>query len=163
MKKCRFCGAVIEDNEKYCSQCGVKVIENEETEKEVIDGEVVEETKSDAYLIEEAKLDDFERRAKSNFNLSIISIVLCCCTITSIISFVLSIILLVDLNKVSEELKNDERYKKIKTKTISALVIASILVFMGIVNAIDSIVNAENYSEMYDSIMSEIMNSLSYE
>ena len=163
MKKCQFCGAVIEDNEKCCPQCGVKLSENDDVEKEVFDGEVVDKTASDEYLIEESKLNDFEKRAKTNFNLSIVSIVLCCCTITSIISFVLSIILLVDLNKVNDEVKNTERYKKIKRKNITALVISSILVFLGIINAIDSIVNAEQNAQMYDSLMSEIMNSLSYE
>ena len=77
MKKCQFCGAVIEDNEKCCPQCGVKLSENDDVEKEVFEGEVVDKTASDEYLIEESKLNDFEKRAKTNFNLSIV------CTIST--------------------------------------------------------------------------------
>ncbi len=28
-KKCPFCGAIVEENEEYCSECGTTLIEDE--------------------------------------------------------------------------------------------------------------------------------------
>lgn len=159
MKKCPFCGASLSSTSSHCPRCGVEL----KNDTEVLEAEVMDKTYSDSYYIEENRLEEYARRAKSAYNLSIVSVLLCCCTITSIISFVLSIVLLVDLNKMSEDIKYNETYRKIKNKTIVALVISSIIIFLGIFNAIDSIVNADKYSEMYNSLMNEMLSSGVYE
>lgn len=158
MKKCSFCGSLNDSLSKYCNKCGATFND----EKEYVEAEVIDnDYKSDDYLKEENILvNEYEVRAKTAFNLSIISVVLCCCTITSIISFVLSIILLRDLSKMSNDIKSNEEYRKIKNKAIIALIISSILVIMGIINAIDSTLNADKYNELYNSLMNDIMENM---
>lgn len=158
MKKCSFCGALNDNSSQYCNKCGASFND----EKEYVEAEVIDkEYNSDEYLKEENRLvNEYQARAKTAFNLSIISVLLCCCTITSIISFILSIILLIDLSKMSNDIKNSEEYRKIKNKAIIALIISSILVIMGIINAIDSTLNADKYNQMYNSLMNDMMENM---
>ena len=158
MKKCSFCGSFNENSSQYCNKCGASFNDD----REYVEAEVIDDNyNSDSFLREENRLvNEYGARARAAFNLSIISVALCCCTITSIISFVLSIILLKDLSKMSNEIKNLETYRKIKNKTIIALVISSILVVMAIINAIDSTVNADKYDELYNSIMNDMMENM---
>lgn len=152
MKKCQICGTVVSDSSKYCSNCGAEV--NSEVVPSVYES-------NDSFTREEALLNsDYAKRAKTAFTLSIVSIVLCCCTITSIISLILSITLMRDLNKLGDTIKTTDEYRKVKNKCLAALIISAILVFMGIVNSIDSIVNVGVYEDLYNSIYQDMLNSI---
>ena len=160
MKKCRICGEIVEDSAKYCPKCGVEL----ENYSETLEGEVIETPKENVNVaLEHNRLrDEYSKRANTSFVLSIVSIVLCCCTITSIISLILSITLMIDMNKMSDEVKNSEEYRKIKSKNLAALIISAVLVAIGIFNGIDYLVNADEYMEMYNSMYQEILNSANY-
>lgn len=153
MKKCQICGEIVTDSSKYCPKCGAELAGCSET----IEGEVVENVvnvNEDKVLKESIMLrDEFARKASTNLTLSIVSIVLCCCTITSIISLVMSIILMLDLKKLSEETKTTEDYRRVRNKNLIAMIIAIIILVMGLINTIDSIVNYDEYQQMISSIL----------
>ncbi len=155
MKKCKNCGELIKDNDKYCPHCGVY---NEEY-KETIDAEVVNGNEGNATFAYVKDISDYEKRASTAFTLSIVSVILCCCTITAIISLILSITLYIDLNKINAEgFKSSNEYRKIKNKTIAAMIISAILVFMGVISGIETALNADQYTSLYDSLMNDAMN-----
>ena len=153
MKKCPICGSLATDSARFCPRCGSEVNGGATVYGSVYNG--------DSYAIEEKKLnEDYAKRAKSAFNLSIVSIILCCCTITSIVSLILSISLMKDLNKMSDEIKMSDEYRKVKNKNMAALIISVILVLMGIFNMIDSVVNGAQYEDMYNSMLNSILEEL---
>lgn len=65
-----------------------------------------------------------------------------------------------DLNKLGDTIKTTDEYRKIKNKCLAALIISAILVFMGIVNSIDSVVNVGVYEDLYNSIYQDMLNSM---
>ena len=111
MKRCPNCGEYIDDSDRFCSKCGKEVVE-------VVDTIVVsEDYNGDDYTKEQMLLrDQYSRRASNALTLSIVSIVLCCCSITAIISLIFSITLIFDMKKLSPEIKSTIEYNKIKNK-----------------------------------------------
>lgn len=142
MKKCHYCGYETNDDSNYCSNCG-KQLEVENKNHETIEPEVVDRTyESDKFIKEQTILrDEFDKRANNAFAFSIISIFLCCCFITSILSLVLAITLLIDMNKMSDEIKNTTEYRKIRNKAIIAIVISSLLTGYSLITYISQLIN----------------------
>ena len=154
MKNCYKCGKEVEDNDKFCPNCGAAL-------NETVEAEVVSENYSgDEFEKEKVRLrDEYSRRAGNAFTLSIASVLLCCCSITAVISLIFSITLILDMNKMSEEIKKTEEYHKIRNKNIIAMVLAGFVVVMWLVSFIEGLVNPIDYDALYDSIYGELMNS----
>ena len=133
MKICPNCGNEVNDESNYCDKCGKSLVEND-----VIEPEVVDRTyESDIFIKEQTLLrDEYSRRASNAFFLSIISLFLCCCTITLILSLVLSITLLMDMKKLSADIKNTEEYRKIRNKAIISIVLSTLLLAYSVASSI---------------------------
>ena len=155
MKKCPYCGRELEDNDKYCFSCGREVLETVEPTV------VSENYDGDTFAKEQVLLRDrYSKRASNAFTLSIVSIVLCCCSITAIISLIFSITLLLDMKKLSEETKNSAEYKKIKNKSIISIVLAGFVVVIWFISFVEGLINPIDYEELYNSIYGELANSV---
>ena len=154
MKRCPNCGEYIDDSDRFCSKCGKEVVE-------VVDTIVVsEDYNGDDYTKEQMLLrDQYSRRASNALTLSIVSIVLCCCSITAIISLIFSITLIFDMKKLSPEIKSTIEYNKIKNKNIVALVLAGFVMVMWLVSFIEGLINPINYEDLYNSIYDEMLNA----
>ena len=155
MNRCPFCGEEVSSNDKFCPRCGREL--NEKVEAEVIS----ENYDGDLYTKEQQRIrDEFSRRASNALTLSIASILLCCCSITAIISLVFSITLISDMKKLSDETKKSVEYNKVKNKNIVAIVLAGFVIMMWIVSFIEGLVNPIDYDELYNSIYGDLMNSI---
>ena len=153
MKRCPYCGEILEDSVKNCSRCGKEV--NEIIETELVD----EKYDSDTFVKEQVLLKErHERRASNNLILGVISVVLCCCsTIPAVVTLVLSILLFVDMNKMSDEIKNTVEYNKVKNKNIVATILAGIVLLYGLVSMIKLVINLVNLDEaMISSYASQL-------
>lgn len=161
MRKCQICGEEVADNSKYCPKCGVEL----EGYNEPLEGEVINEGyDNDNYVKEQAQLrDEYARRASNSLTLSIVSIVLCCCSITAIISLIFSITLILDMKKMSPEIQKSEEYHKIRNKNIIAIVLSGFAILMWLISFIENLINPVDYDALYDSIYGELMNSGYYE
>lgn len=157
MKKCPNCGYEVDDNSNYCSACGAKLEETISKDNETIEPEVIERTyDSDLFAKEQVELrDEYSRRVNNALYFSIISIFLCCCLITSVLSMVLSITLLVDMKKMSNSIKNTSEYRKIRNKAIIALVISGLLVTYSFINYISQIINPIDYDSILNDVTGE--------
>ena len=154
MKRCPSCGEYVDDSARYCSKCGREIIET-------VDTTVVSENyDGDLYTKEQVLLrDQYAKRASNALTLSIVSIVLCCCSITAIISLIFSITLLVDMKKLSPETKNSIEYNKIKNKNIVAIILAGFVIVMWFVSFVEGLINPVDYEELYNSLYDEMMNA----
>ena len=155
MNRCPYCGEEVSSNDKFCPRCGREL--NETVEAEVIS----ENYDGDLYTKEQQRIrDEFSRRASNALTLSIASILLCCCSITAIISLVFSITLISDMKKLSDETKKSVEYNKVKNKNIVAIILAGFVIMMWIVSFIEGLVNPIDYDELYNSIYGDLMNSI---
>lgn len=154
LKKCASCGNDVPNNSKFCPSCGREL----EGKKETLNGEVIDGTYNDEISMKEKVIlrDEYSRRANNALILSIVSIFLCCCTITSIVSLVLSITLMVDMNKMSADTKNSEEYRTIRNKNLIAFIVSIILIAYSIVNWIYQLANP-NSTEEINSLVEQII------
>lgn len=159
---CSNCHSIVPSGARFCPKCGTSVDgeKNEtptETPRVEVEGEVIHNgyyQHDDEVKTRESELlrNQYSRRANNAFILSIVSVFLCCCNITAIISFILSILVILDMNKLSIATKNTEEYRRIKNKAVIALIIASFLVFMMILSIILQILNP-TIMQQYEDIL----------
>ena len=141
---CPQCGTDIAPGARFCPTCGKNLTD---TSAPVNNGSYSSTYTDDTKTRERALLNEqYSRRASNSFVLSIVSFCLCCCSIIAIISLILSILVLVDMSKMSTEIKLSEEYRKVKNKAVIALVISGIIVFMSISGLIVQIMSGA-YSE----------------
>ena len=149
---CPQCGTEIAPGARFCPTCGKNLTD---TSAPVNNGSYSSTYTDDVAAREKALLNEqYARRANNSFILSIVSFCLCCCTIVAVISLILSILVLVDMNKMSVDIKITENYRRVKNKAVIALVIAGIVVFISIVNLITQFTSG-SYAEMLNSIMNQ--------
>ena len=93
MKRCPTCGCDYDDHFNYCSKCGAKLEDISYKDHESIEPEVVAGTYDSVTFLKEQKIlrDEYSKRANNAFYFSIISVILCCCVITSVLSLTLAI------------------------------------------------------------------------
>jgi len=153
LKKCPFCDEDVSNDSNYCHRCGRK-LENFDKDNVVLEGEVVGQTYgSDTFIKEQTLLrDEYSRRAHNAFLLSIVSIFLCCCLLTSIASLVLSITLIFDMKKLSEDIKMTPEYQRVRNKAIISLIISGLLFAYAISSYISQLSNPVDYSSLLNEI-----------
>ena len=152
MKICPNCGNEVKEDSNYCDKCGKSLVEND-----VIEPEVVDRTyESDMFVKEQTLLrDEYSKRASNAFLFSILSLLLCCCAVLTIIPITLSITLLMDMKKMSVDIKNTEEYRKIKNQAIIALAISGLVLAYSIVSYIFQMVNPTPTSSSSSIMMGE--------
>ena len=144
---CPSCGNKLDADAIFCSRCGknlnpspvVSTVTNTETPSNI-----------------DKELNDlnnvYAKKASTNLTLAIVSVVLCCCSITGILSLIFSILSLKDLGKMSFEVKNTSTYRSIRNKNVIALIIACFVVFMWFTSLIENIRNPQNYEDLVNSL-----------
>ena len=154
MKRCPKCNFDYDDHFNYCSKCGEKLVDVECEEHEYIEPEVVAGTYDSVTFIKEQKTlrDEYSKRANNAFYFSIISIFLCCCLITSVLSLVLAITVLFDMNKMSESIKNTQEYRKIRNKAIIAIIISGLLILYSLVSYISQAINPTDFNSILNDV-----------
>ena len=144
---CPNCGNKLEADARFCSKCGKDLNPNP-----VVVPSMNNETISNI----DKELNDlnnvYAKKASTNLTLAIVSVVLCCCSITGILSLIFSILSLKDLGKMSFEVKNTSTYRSIRNKNVIALIIACFVVFMWFSSLIENITNPQNYEDLVNSL-----------